>query len=462
MADDRQCGPSEGTPPTRNGRCISGAAKNPYRPERVAANGRKAAGVGFFAETKATTGASRRFESSGGNRRVACAGVTFSYPLVVALLVAALSLLALRAAPPWLWAWKAAIAATEYGHWLVLFPLGVAGLAWFEADGGLRWGVLALCAFATVALLRPSFAAAKLARDLPRRLERELGPALPPPPERAFRVRRLFWRERDRAVVPRTEIIGVPDGVPLALDFYAASSSPAPCLVVVHGGGWDGGDRTQLDEWNAVWAARGYAVAAVSYRLAPRFTWPAQRDDVRTAIDWLKRNAAELGIDATRLVLIGRSAGGQIATAVAYGANDPAIVGVVSFYAPQDMPFAWSVSSERDALNSMKLMRQYLGGPPDSPERVALYASASAQAMIGAHTPPTLLLHGAPDTLVWVRHSERLAARLGEAGVKHVFVRLPWATHGFDFNRHGPGGQLADFAVSWFLAAVTGGSPTRV
>jgi acetyl esterase/lipase len=225
--------------------------------------------------------------------------------------------------------------------------------------------------------------------------------------------------------------------------------------VVVHGGGWDGGDRTQLADWNHRWAARGFAVAAISYRLAPRHRWPAQREDTRAALDWLKANADRLGLDAGRLVLVGRSAGGQIATAVAYGANDPAIVGVVSFYAPQDMDFAWGVSREDDALNSVNLMRQYLGGPPDTSERQALYASASAQLMAGPSAPPTLLLHGRPDTLVWYRHSERMAARLREAGVPHYHLELPWATHGFDFNPDGPGGQLADYAIDSFLLAVT-------
>jgi acetyl esterase/lipase len=245
--------------------------------------------------------------------------------------------------------------------------------------------------------------------------------------------------------------------VDLKLDFYRAqnaNAAGAPCVVVVHGGGWDGGERGQLPAWNHRWAARGYAVAAVSYRLAPRFIWPAQRDDVLAAIAWLKTHARELGVDATRLVLLGRSAGGQIATAVAYGARDPAIRGVVSFYAPQDMEFAWGVSREDDALNSVNLMRQYLGGPPDTADRKQLYATASAQAMIGPATPPTLLLHGVPDTLVWHRHSERLTAALQAAGVRHFFVSLPWATHAFDFNPDGPGGQLADFAIDRFLVAM--------
>jgi acetyl esterase/lipase len=228
----------------------------------------------------------------------------------------------------------------------------------------------------------------------------------------------------------------------------------APCLVVIHGGGWDSGDRTQLASWNVRWAARGWAVAALDYRLAPRHPWPAAGDDIRAALAWLKAESGRLGVDPARFALLGRSAGGQIATAVAYGAGDPAIRGVIALYSPHDMPFAWSVSREDDTLNSIRLFRQYLGGPPDTPERAALYASASGQGLARAGGPPALLLHGYPDTLVWHRHSRRMAARLAEIGVACTHLELPWATHAFDFNADGPGGQLADFAIARFLAGL--------
>jgi acetyl esterase/lipase len=374
----------------------------------------------------------------------------------LALLAALAASLTWRLAPAWGDLWKVAIAVGEFGHWVALLPLGLAGMAWFALEGWSRGLTLALCGVALVFLAVPFFHAARIAAQLPDELARTFGPRVADAPP--LSVGRLFWRETPPRARVRTEVFSRAGGEELKLDFYpAAGAGPAPCLVVVHGGGWDGGDRTQLAEWNHRWAARGYAVAAISYRLAPRNRWPAPRVDTLAAIAWLKERAVELGLDSGRFVLIGRSAGGQIATAVAYGAGDPAIVGVVSFYAPQDMQFAWGVSREDDALNSVNLMRQYLGGPPDTPERKALYDSASAQLMVGARTPPTLLLHGRPDTLVWYRHSERLVARLREAGVVHHHLELPWATHGFDFNPDGPGGQLADFAIERFVQSVTRG-----
>jgi dipeptidyl aminopeptidase/acylaminoacyl peptidase len=112
------------------------------------------------------------------------------------------------------------------------------------------------------------------------------------------------------------------------------------------------------------------------------------------------------------------------------------------------------VSREDDALNSLRLMRQLLGGPPGG-ELAGSYETASAQFQAKASSPPTLLIHGEPDTLVWHRHSVRLAARLRELGVKHSLLELPWATHAFDFNTDGPGGQLADYAIMKFLNEVS-------
>ena len=377
---------------------------------------------------------------------------------LLAFAVAAVSLLTVVRAPDHIWTWKLVIIAGEFGHWFVLLSLGLAIAAGFGPAGAGRIVTLVLCAGATVGFLRPVFVAGRLAQTLPAGLHAAFGGGAA---SLALDYGRLYRGAAAPAASITTEVFARPAGQELKLDFYRPGfakdplEKPRPCVVVIHGGGWDGGDRKQLDGWNARFVARGYAVAAISYRLAPKWIWPAQRDDVMAAITWLKANAAKLGIDPARLVLLGRSAGGQLATAVGYGANDPAIRGVIALYAPHDMPFAWSVSRTDDALNSINLFKQYFGGPPDTPERQAHYEQGSGQLLAHQGSPPTLLIHGVPDTLAWVRHSERLAGRLQELGVPHYFLELPWATHGFDFNPDGPSGQLADYAIAQFLAAVT-------
>jgi dipeptidyl aminopeptidase/acylaminoacyl peptidase len=117
------------------------------------------------------------------------------------------------------------------------------------------------------------------------------------------------------------------------------------------------------------------------------------------------------------------------------------------------MNFAWAWGREDDALKSPQLLRQFLGGPPAVAG--AAYDSASGIRLVGPTSPPTLLVHGRLDTLVWYRQSERLAARLAACGVPHALVSLPWATHAVEYNLRGPGGQLATYALEWFLAAAT-------
>ncbi len=155
-------------------------------------------------------------------------------------------------------------------------------------------------------------------------------------------------------------------------------------------------------------------------------------------------------MDADRVTLVGRSAGAQIATATAYGEKLPGVRAVVALYGVHNLEFVWSIRSERDSLNSDRLMKQYLGGPPEE-ARAEAYRTGSAELLAHADAPPTLIVHGALDELVWCRHSEKLAAALARAGAPHVFARLPWATHAGEANLHGPSGQLITGAV-WRVA----------
>ncbi len=103
-------------------------------------------------------------------------------------------------------------------------------------------------------------------------------------------------------------------------------------------------------------------------------------------------------------------------------------------------------------LGSRPLVRGLMGGPPASDP--ALYHDASPLDFVGPETPPTLLIHGTRDEIVWVRHSERLRDRMAQAGRPVFLLELPWATHGFDAISRGPGAQLELYAMVWFLDAV--------
>lgn len=370
--------------------------------------------------------------------------------LIIAGSLLLLGLFTVVRAPPWS-PWKLAVLAGEFGHGLAAIAIVTALAAWFTRNGAppVAFATVAVAVAAAVLLLVPLWQAGRIARGLPSTLEKQFG--VHAPGREALSVRNLFGRAVE--AVP-TETLLVREGLPL--DLYRpvrADGHAAPCVVVVHGGGWDGGDRAQLPELNYWLARRGYAVAAISYRLAPKHLWPAQLEDVRAALDFLTDRAHALGIDPGRLVLMGRSAGGQLAQMAGYTASAARLRGVIAFYAPSDLYFGYVNTHENDMLKSRVLMRQLLGGPPESVR--ANYDAASALNFVSPRSPPTLLLHGHNDPIAWDRHSERLAARLAECKVPHAYVALPWATHAFDYNLRGPGGQLATFAIEWFLAAVT-------
>jgi acetyl esterase/lipase len=367
--------------------------------------------------------------------------------LSIGLVSGCLGLLTVFRAPDWL-NWRFAVLAGQFSYLVAVVPLAAGLAGWFLPGGrGILGGAAcSVCAAAVLLLVQPCVQAWVIGRRLPASLGQKFGPAVVA--GEPFTFARLF--SRWPAPAPKSTFTYSGS---LKLDFYPAiGRSSAPCVVVVHGGGWDDGDRGQIPQFN-YWLARGgYAVADISYRLAPSAIWPAQRDDVGAAVAYVKANAAAWNIDPGRLVIMGRSAGGQIAEASAYSLHDAAVRGVIALYAPADMNFAWKWGTPDDALNSPLLLRRFLGGTPETARPA--YDSASAILLVDSRTPPTLLVHGTIDTLVWNRQSERLAARLTEAGVSNMLVSMPWATHALEFNPSGPSGQLTEYSVAWFLACV--------
>ena len=243
-------------------------------------------------------------------------------------------------------------------------------------------------------------------------------------------------------VVPRNpapvaiETMQYADG--LALDFYrpagAAGDSPRPCVVVIHGGSWVSGQPAgRRHQALAQRLARGARVRGGVDRLPARrreFKWPAQRDDLLAAIRFLREHAAALGIDGDRLVLVGRSAGGQMATAAAYAEVIPGVRGIVDIYGPTDFDLTWDVATRPRSLDHRYNLEIFLGGSPETAR--AAYQSASGAMLVTPRAPPTLILHGGLDINVFPEQAELLDRNLAAAGVPHALVSLPWAGHAFD------------------------------
>ncbi|HEX2855731.1 MAG TPA: alpha/beta hydrolase [Opitutaceae bacterium] len=342
----------------------------------------------------------------------------------------------------------------ERGYRFVLVPLIIAFLGWRlrRNHRALSRGML-ICGLVTFGLmLKPVVQAWRLGKTLPAQLSAAFGPA---DPRRApFSIPTLF-AAMPEPVQPQELIFAGK----LKLEFYrAVGRSPAPCVISLHGGGWFSGGHRDRRPFTFWMARQGYAVATVGYRLLPQARWPMQRWDVLGAVAYLREHAAELGIDPDRIVLLGRSAGAQLAEASAYGTRDQGIRGVIAFYGPSDLADMWDrAAGSREQLNGWtphQLLEQFLGGTPATAQ--AAYANASGLSLVNAASPPTLLIHGALDSMIPLEQSQRLAAKLTAAGRPNALVVVPWASHAFDtLNFNGPGSQISEFSIAWFLEAVT-------
>lgn len=350
------------------------------------------------------------------------------------------------------WLWIGAILIGEWGHFA---PVICLLMVWTGLRRGGRSGAAAavLAGLAGLICCLPVARAAMIARALPARCTAAFGESGHPSRD-CFSILNLFRGFRTGPVDVTTHVYGTLGTKELKLDLYQSKrhGAPQPLIVLIHGGSWNGGNKQQLPALNRYLASQGYAVAAIDYRHAPKWPFPAAVDDLFRAVEFLQERATAFGIDGNRIVLIGRSAGGQIALSAAYAERNPAIRGVVSFYAPSDLVRGYEQPSAPGILDSRRVLEDYLGGTPA--QKPALYAAASPINFANASAPPTLLIHGGLDPIVSPAHSELLGRRLDQAARPNLYVALPWATHGCDANLAGPSGQLSLYAIERFLPAV--------
>lgn len=355
--------------------------------------------------------------------------------------------------------------AAELAAYLVLIEIAAAAIALVALRDTARTAVL------VVAILGLILAAVPLAR-IPGTIaqsDRALD-AIGAPPGRdpAFSVTRLFTGLAAPEVRRTNDIpFRTVDGTTLRLDRYdPPTSGPHPAIVVVHGGSWRNGDKGAggIDPTitNRIFAARGYTVYDIQYRLVPQATFPAQLEDLLCALGHVRAHATADGTDPARTVLLGRSAGAHLALLAAYRAGrDPipagcappsTVLGVIGLYAPTDLTRAYNVPADPDLIAGSSALADFLGGTPETvPDR---YRLATPQTALDRPVPPTLLLHGDADQIVRPEHSRSLAGALEAAHAPAALVEIPWAGHGFDAISWGPGGQIALAAILRFLQLV--------
>lgn len=230
-------------------------------------------------------------------------------------------------------------------------------------------------------------------------------------------------------------------GQPLKLDLYqpAKSDGPAPGLIFIHGGAWAGGSKTDYSLYGNIFAAKGYAVASISYRLVKVAKYPAAVEDCKCAVRWMRANAAELNIDPDRIGVAGGSAGGHLSMLVGYSPDVAEFEGegghagvsshvqcVVNLYGPADL----TTDFVRNNEFANRVCREFLGKSID--DDLVLYQQASPITYVDASDPPTLILHGTVDDVVPIDQGDLLAAKLKGTGIPYIYDRLPGWPHAMD------------------------------
>lgn len=277
-------------------------------------------------------------------------------------------------------------------------------------------------------------------------------------------------------------------GADLALDLYLPANPirrPAPVVVFLHGGGWSGGTRTTGPDFKRFFAQDGIAMASIDYRLTPSVTFPQNVEDVRTAVRWLKANAAAQGLDPERICLWGTSAGGHLAAVAALAPRgrfegtdnldrSSAVRCVLDAYGPTRFDrMDAQTAEERDTLQAPVVTITVGGRGPDPgrgappsgragdpaagrgrgavphddaaspesrlvgapvqtvPERVA---AASPMTYVGQDPPPFLIMHGLADSSVPHGQSVLLYEALKSADADVTLRLVDGLPHTF-FNR---------------------------
>lgn len=239
---------------------------------------------------------------------------------------------------------------------------------------------------------------------------------------------------------PTTVTYSTPaEGVEMKMDLYQPerkNGERVPAVVVVHGGAWMTGNRKDMASLAQNFAKEGFLAASVSYRLAPRFKWPAMLDDVQTAVRYLRSNAEMLQIDPNRIGAAGASAGGHLSLLLGFReTRDPGpkefpgvssrVSVVFNIFGPTDM--------RRDFPTSLDGMFELVLGQrkAEASETIRL---ASPVEWITKDDAPVFTVHGEKDPLVPVAQARWLKEVLDKNGITNEMVIVPGMVHSINLQ----------------------------
>lgn len=236
--------------------------------------------------------------------------------------------------------------------------------------------------------------------------------------------------------------VGDGDGaVELQLDLFLPGGVKQPPLVVfIHGGGWRAGSRKRVD--HALWLVdQGYALASIQYRLSQQAIFPAQIHDCKGAIRWLRAHADKYGYDASRIGLVGTSAGGHLVTLMGTSAEVKDLEGtvggnldqssrvqaVVDYYGPTDFLLR-SRTQPAKTEKSDGPVYLLLGGPASEKQDLARLASPATH--VSKDDAPLYIFHGTADNKVLLNQADRIYDLYSEQGLEVHKCYVEGAGHG--------------------------------
>ena len=279
-------------------------------------------------------------------------------------------------------------------------------------------------------------------------------PQIETPAQARIRMRNAAEAQGDNGKVFR-DLAYVANGHPRQkLDLYLPKDATnAPLIVWVHGGAWKSGDKDRTPA--QIFVEEGYAVASINYRLSQHAVFPAQIEDCKAAIRWLRVHAKDYGYNPERIAAWGSSAGGHLVALLGTSGDvkefdtgenpgvSSRVQAVVDFFGPTDFTQMGKFPGQikHDAPDSPE--SELLGGAVQ--ENKAKAARANPITYITADDPPFLIMHGDKDNTVPLNQSELLEAALKKAGVDVAFHIVKGAGHGF-------GGPEITAMVREFLA----------
>lgn len=253
------------------------------------------------------------------------------------------------------------------------------------------------------------------------------------------------WLRGDRRGLWKDIAFARPGGSELLMDaFLPAGRGPFPAVVIVHGGGWEAGDKvTYVSPIFEPLARAGFAWFSIDYRLTPYVHIPEQLEDLGAAVRYVREHAARFHVDPNRLAVLGESASGHL---VAQLASQPCpgceVQAVVSFYGVYDFT-EWRADAERAG----ELPRLFGDWTPDTLRRYSpLYSAKPGLA-------PILLIQGTHDELY--KGTLQYSARLKEVGARSELLLLEGAPHGMEnWEGHPEWAHYKQRLVDWLLSVV--------